>query len=177
MIKFKEQVKLQQISEDAWIVNDDTKRVGILHKTIQDKFTYVDKTETILYDSEAEVKEAFQNKFLFRNTNKLDINQPATFYIKGYEVDYPNPVPVDPSHKDYMEEIPLFAKTENSDVYYAAGWYAINFEKGWKHGNCPKLSTLITYGYEGPFKTKIELKQRLKVLNKIKRQASKVHAK
>ena len=38
MIKFKEQVKLQQISEDAWIVNDDTKRVGILHKTIQDKF-------------------------------------------------------------------------------------------------------------------------------------------
>ena len=164
MIKFKEQVKLQQISEDAWIVNDDTKRVGILHKTIQDKFTYVDKTETILYDSEADVKEAFQNKFLFRNTNKLDINQPATFYIKGYEVDYPNPVPVDPSHKDYMEEIPLFAKTENSDVYYAAGWYAINFEKGWKHGN-------------GPFKTKIELKQRLKVLNKIKRQASKVHAK
>ena len=137
MIKFKEQVKLLQISEDAWIVNDDTKRVGILHKTIQDKFTYVDKTETILYDSEAEVKEAFQNKFLFRNTNKLDINQPATFYIKGYEVDYPNPVPVDPSHKDYMDEIPLFAKTENCDVYYAAGWYAINFEKGWKHGYCP----------------------------------------
>ena len=177
MIKFKEQVKLQQISEDAWIVNDDTKRVGILHKTIQDKFTYVDKTETILYDSEAEVKEAFQNKFLFRNTNKLDINQPATFYIKGYEVDYPNPVPVDPRHKDNIDEIPMFAKTENSDVYYAAGWYAINFEKGWKHGNCPKLSTLITYGYEGPFKTKLELKQRLKVLNKIKRQASKVHAK
>ena len=69
------------------------------------------------------------------------------------------------------------AKTENSNVYYAAGWYAINFDKGWKHGNCPKLNTLITYGYEGPFKTKIELKQRLKVLNKIKRQASKVHAK
>ena len=50
---------------------------------------------------------------------------------------------------DYMDEIPLFAKTENSNVYYAAGWYAINFEKGWKHGNCPKLNTLITYGYEG----------------------------
>ena len=63
MIKFKEQVKLQQISEDAWIVNDDTKRVGIPYKTIQDKFTYVDKTETILYDSEAEVKEAFKTSF------------------------------------------------------------------------------------------------------------------
>ena len=29
MIKFKEQVKLQKISEDAWIVHDDEKRVGI----------------------------------------------------------------------------------------------------------------------------------------------------
>ena len=47
MIKFKEQVKLQKISEDAWIVNDDEKRVGILHKSVQDKYTYLDKTETI----------------------------------------------------------------------------------------------------------------------------------
>ena len=43
MIKFKEQVKLQKISEDAWIVNDDEKRVGILHKSVQDKYTYLDK--------------------------------------------------------------------------------------------------------------------------------------
>ena len=50
MIKFKETVKLQKISEDAWIVNDDTKRVGILHKTIQDKFTYLDRTETVLFE-------------------------------------------------------------------------------------------------------------------------------
>ena len=49
MIKFKEQIKLQKISEDAWIVNDNEKHVGILHKTIQDKYTYLDKTETILF--------------------------------------------------------------------------------------------------------------------------------
>ena len=51
MIKFKDQVKLQKISDDAWIVNDAEKHVGILHKTIQDKFTYLDKTETILFDA------------------------------------------------------------------------------------------------------------------------------
>ena len=60
-------------------------------------------------------------------------------------------------------------KTANSDVLYAAGWYAINFEKGWKHGYCPKASTLLQYGYEGPFNTKDELRFRLKELNKIKR--------
>ena len=85
---------------------------------------------------------------MFEEGVELDITQPATFYIKGYAVDYP------------MESLTiiirlygrdsLFAKTENSTVYYAAGWYAINFEKGWKHGNCPKLNTLVTYGYEGP---------------------------
>ena len=171
MIKFKDQVQLQKISDDAWIVNDAEKRVGILHKTIQDKFTYLDKTETVLFENKKEVQDFFKNAFVFEEGVELGITQPATFYIKGYAVDYPNPVPIDHNHPDYMEEIPLFAKTENSTVYYAAGWYAINFEKGWKHGNCPKLNTLVTYGYEGPFKTKLELKQRLKVLNKIKRKA------
>lgn len=169
MIKFKETVKLQKISDDAWIVNDDTKRVGILHKTIQDKYTYLDKTETVLFDNQVEVTSFFKNQFVFEEETVLDVTTPGTFYIKGYPVDYPTPFPVEPDHQDYMNEIPLFAKTESSDVYYAAGWYAINFDKGWKHGNCPKLSTLITYGYEGPFKTKLELKQRLKVLNKLKR--------
>ena len=173
MIKFKESVKLQKISEDAWIVNDDTKRVGILHKTIQDQYTYLDRTETIQFADQEEVTTFFRNQFVFDEETVMDVTVPATFYIKGYPVDYPSPVPVEPSDEDYMEEIPLFAKTENSKVYYAAGWYAINFEKGWKHGNCPKLSTLITYGYEGPFKTKLELKQRLKVLNKLKRSYTK----
>jgi hypothetical protein len=173
MIKFKEQVKLQKISDDAWIVNDDTKRVGILHKTVQDKFTYLDKTETVIFENDTEVKEFFKNEFVFDEGTELDVTQPATFYIKGYPVDYLNPIPVDPSDPDYLEHIPLFSKTENSKIYYAAGWYAVNFEKGWKHANCPKLNTLVMYGYEGPFKTNLELKQRLKVLNKLKRQAQK----
>ena len=84
MIKFKEQVKLQKISEDAWIVNDDEKRVGILHQSVQGKYTYLDKTETILFESKEEVQDAFDNKFIFKNEVELDINQPATFYIKGY---------------------------------------------------------------------------------------------
>ena len=169
MIKFKEQVKLQKISDDAWIVNDDTKRVGILHKTVQDKFTYLDKTETVIFENDNEVKEFFKNEFVFDEGTELDVTQPATFYIKGYPVDYLNPIPVDPSDPDYLEHIPLFSKTENSKIYYAAGWYAVNFEKGWKHANCPKLNTLVMYGYEGPFANKIECRRRLRELNREKR--------
>ena len=170
MIKFKEQIKLQKISEDAWIVNDNEKHVGILHKTIQDKYTYLDKTETILFEDQEAVQQAFKNKFVFDEGTELDITQPGTFYIKGFAVDYPNPVPIDQAHPDYMEEIPLFAKTENSKVYYAAGWYCINFDKGWKQGHGPKLTTLLEYGFKGPFKTKIECKQQMKQLNKLRKQ-------
>jgi hypothetical protein len=169
MIQFQDQIQLQKISEDAWIVNDNAKHVGILHRTIQDKYTYLDKTETILFDNSQDVKEFFKNKFVFEEEVSIDITQPSTFYIKGHAVDYPTPVPVDSSDPDYLQDIPLFAKTETSDVYYAAGWYCIHFGKGWKSGNCPKLSTLLQYGYEGPFKTKLEVKQRLKALNKAKR--------
>ena len=169
MIKFKDQVQLQKISDDAWIVNDDEKHVGIQHRTVQDKYTYLDRTETILFDNSQDVKEFFNNSFVFDDQTTIDITQPSTFYIKGYAVDYPNPVPVDRESEHYIEDIPLFAKTESSTVFYAAGWYCINFEKGWKSGNCPKVSTLLQYGYEGPFKSKIEVKQRLKQLNKQKR--------
>ena len=78
-------------------------------------------------------------------------------------------IPIEVNDTRYRDDIPLYLKTESSDVLYAAGWYAINFEKGWKHGYCPKATTLFQYGYEGPFNTKDELRFRLKELNKIKR--------
>ena len=83
MIKFKDQVQLQKISDDAWIVNDDEKHVGILHRTVQDKYTYLDRTETILFDNSQDVKEFFNNSFVFDDQTTIDITQPSTFYIKG----------------------------------------------------------------------------------------------
>ena len=62
--------------------------------------------------------------------------------------------------------MPLYTKTPDSDIYYAAGWYCINFDKCWKHGHGPKYSTLIKYGFRGPFKTEEECKIVLKQINK-----------
>jgi hypothetical protein len=65
--------------------------------------------------------------------------------------------------------LPIYAKVEGKGIYYAAGYYCIQFEKGWKKSHGPKLATLLRYGYEGPYKTEIEMRQRLKELNKKKR--------
>jgi hypothetical protein len=46
----------------------------------------------------------------------------------------------------------------------------LNFEKGWKHSHGPKYSTLVTYGYAGPFKTEQECRSVNSKLNKQKKQ-------
>ena len=84
-------------------------------------------------------------------------------------IEYEEAIPIEVTDERYREDIPLYLKTESSDVLYAAGWYAINFDKAWKHGHGPKLQTLETYGFEGPWKTELECRKELKRLNKEKR--------
>jgi hypothetical protein len=52
------------------------------------------------------------------------------------------------------DNLPCFTKTPTSKVYFAAGYYGINFDNGgWMDSFCPKLSTLRKYEHVGPFKT------------------------
>ena len=67
---------------------------------------------------------------------------------------------LDPSEPDYDDPYTILytKKLPDSDIYYAAGWYAINFDKV---GNTDmvKYSTLIKYGYEVPLKLKWNVEQ------------------
>ena len=72
----------------------------------QGKYTYLDKTETILFENKQEVQDAFDNKFILEKEVELDINQ-STF-IKGYSVDYP--IRLRSDHPDYMDEIHCLLK-------------------------------------------------------------------
>lgn len=161
--------KLQQISDVAWIVQKGEQRLGILNKDVQDHYTFISGKTIELFDDDTEVRKHFGNINLFEDRIASPTTVQDGFYIKGHLVDYPNPIPVETTDPNYRDDIPLYLKTEGSDVYYAAGWYTINFEKGWKHGHGPKLSTLLQYGYEGPFRTEMECRQRMKRLNKQKR--------
>jgi hypothetical protein len=51
---------------------------------------------------------------------------------------------------------------------YCAGYYVIQFRKGWVKSFCPKLITLERYPYKGPFKTEEEMKTTLSQLSKEK---------
>ena len=162
--------QLQQISDVAWLVRQGPRKLGILNKDVQDKYFYINGKEFVKLNDESAVGQHFGNAKIFEEQIKDSPTISDAFYIKGHLIEYDTPYPLDHTHPDYDDQVPLYTKTSDSDVYYAAGWYAINFEKGWKHGHGPKYTTLTTYGYEGPFKTEMECRARLKQLNKEKRQ-------
>ena len=97
------------------------------------------------------------------------------FYITGKEFVALND---EQEVTDYFGNVNLFSEQiempENfiEEFYIKAGWYCIKFDKGWKHANGPKYSTIVNYGFEGPYKTEIECRQALKLLNKELRKQS-----
>jgi hypothetical protein len=165
-----EKTVLQQISDVAWLVHCGPSKLGILNKDVQEHYTYITGKELVCFNDETEVIKHFGNMTLFKEQVATPAVKQDKLYIMGYEVDCADRIALDESHPDYDFELPLYTKIEGGSTYYAAGYYCINFEKGWKPSRGTKLSTLKKYGFEGPFKTEIEMRQRLKQLNKIKKQ-------
>ena len=160
---------IKKVDEASWLVIDQHRgNVGVLYQNIQGDYEYLASDIKEKFKSDRAVEKYFGARVFQQKTVESAI-QPDKMFIAGFEIPFPSPELISPDHIDYNRDVPLFSKTANSDVLYAAGWYAINFEKGWKHGYCPKATTLFQYGYEGPFNTKDELRFRLKELNKIKR--------
>lgn len=66
---------------------------------------------------------------------------------------------------DIKRKIPVFTKTAKSKTLHAAGYYVVHFENGWVQSFCPKVSTLDVNEYQGPFKDKLEMRERLRKLH------------
>jgi len=62
-------------------------------------------------------------------------------------------------------KLPIYTKTNKSNSYHCAGFYIIRFEHGWVKSFSPKLITLQRYEYKGPFKTKLEMMEQLRLNN------------
>ena len=140
---------------------------------VRTHYFYITGKELLQFDNDNQVQEHFGNVKLFEEQIGTSAKIQDTYYIGGYAVDYPDPFAIEEGHPDYNPDLPLYSKIEGNTVYYSAGYYCINFEKGWKQANSPKLATLEKYGYEGPFKTELEMRQRLRQLNKQKREHNK----
>lgn len=66
---------------------------------------------------------------------------------------------------DVQRKLPLYTKSERSRSYFCAGYYIVEFEKGWVRRDFPKLLTIMRNPHKGPFKTKIQQKTELEAAN------------
>lgn len=156
-------IKLRPITEKSWLVLTDTMdRIGLLSEQ-QNKFILLIKGLRTSFDNKTEINNFF-NEDIFSNVTKLKEDSSKEFFIDGYLADFNNPHEISDDHA-----LPLYAKTPTSKIYYAAGYYCVNFPKGHMPAFCPKLATLDKYGYEGPYKSDKEMKFILAKLRKEKR--------
>lgn len=158
-------VKLKPITEKSWLVLSDTdeNRLGLLTE-IRDQYTLMVAGAKQQFLNRKEVN-SFFNEDVFNN-----VAEPTTepekkdYFINGYPVGFDNPCEVVVKGN----KLPLFSKKSTSDVYYCAGYYCLNFPKHWRPAFCPKLSTIETYEYVGPFASEFEMQAELMQLRKTK---------
>jgi hypothetical protein len=111
-----------------------------------------------MYHTEKELTSALDKKISW---TELDITETVAKEIHGYPT---NSTPYNPMF-DVKQKLPLFTKSDKSKSLYCAGYYIIQFDKGWVKSFCPKLITVERYTTKGPFKTEIEMRQELSRVN------------
>ena len=139
-----------------WIVEENNQRVGTLSFN-DDQYMLSDMSGTHFYN-EKQLKKKFSKGLAWE---KLEIKESHVREVHGY------PTSCDPYNDmyDVKQKLPLFTKSEKSKSLYCAGFYIIKFDKGWVKSFCPKLITVERYETKGPFKTELEMKQRLSKAN------------
>jgi hypothetical protein len=130
---------------------------------IRDQYTLMVKGEKQQFIDRRAVNKYFKENVFNNIVDDTADEEEKDYYVNGFPVDY---IPFEVHIKG--NTLPLFKKKQVSDVYYAAGYYCIGFPKNWMPGYCPKLTTLESHGYRGPYKTEMEMKVALTRLRKEK---------
>jgi hypothetical protein len=159
--------RLKTITPASWLVIGDTDdvRIGLLTQVRNEYILMIKDQKRKFLDRKA-VNQYFSED-IFQNIIESDdvLSKKTGCFINGYPTDFNDP------HEVVTKggKLPLYSKKLTSDVYYAAGYYCVNFPKNWMPGFCPKLSTLGNYEYLGPFKTELEMRAALTKARKEKK--------
>jgi hypothetical protein len=147
------------IPNKEWIIENSGKKIGSIAKN---KKGYV-------FIRNGQIAELKSYKDVVETLATVDKKKFQTFEIEPLThtiYNYPcRCKPYNPLY-DVKNKLPLYTKNLKSKSRYCAGYYVIQFQKGWLRSFCPKLITLERNPYQGPFKTAQEMKTVLNGLNK-----------
>jgi len=146
------------IKNKFWIVEDKGVKFGTISLN-EDQYILSTPTGTKFYHTENQLTKALDQKLSW---TELAITEISTKEVHSYAT---NSTPFNPMF-DVKRKLPLFTKSDKSKSLYCAGYYIIQFEKGWVKSFCPKLITVERYTTKGPFKSEIEMRQELSCVNR-----------
>ena len=149
------------LKDKFWIIENNEQRIGTMSWN-DDRYMFSSTGETCFFDNKREMKQRFGTDIVWTDiTPNAKTDDQNTKTIHGF------PTSVSPYNTmyDVKRKLPLFTKSDKSKSAYCAGYYIIEFEKGWVKSFCPKLITIERYNSKGPFKTELEMRQELSRAN------------
>ena len=154
------------VPNKIWILENGGKKVGTLNKE-KKGFSFYRKGEKINISTKEEIEIQFGEDVTKEVEKIIKITDKKK--EKSSDV-YDYPCSSNPHNPVYniKKKLPIYSKSSKSKSLYCAGYYVIQFRKGWVKSFCPKLITLERYPFNGPFKTEEEMKIVLSQLSKEK---------
>lgn len=146
------------IPNKEWIIEDSGTKIGSIAKH-KKGYIFLHKGQKINIKNFKDVVEQLDT---VDTSRKFEI-EPINHTIYNYPC---SSKPFNPVY-NVKKKLPLYAKSSKSKSQYCAGYYVIQFRKGWVKSFCPKLITLERYPFHGPFKTDQEMKNMLTSINKL----------
>lgn len=148
------------IPNKSWLIENQGAKVGTLQKE-KSGFTILNNGQKHEVGNAKNVLEVLGIDM----TELVKIKKPPTVKEATNTVyDFPcSSKPYNPVY-NVRKKLPIYAKSTKSKSQYCAGYYVIQFRKGWVKSFCPKLITLERYPFNGPFRTEQEMRQQLSVL-------------
>ena len=146
------------LKDKYWIVENSGERIAIIQAIDEGGYVYASESERKRYPSIKLLSKAHNIVFTKEPTKSKSL---VEHQIYGYPT---NCKPWNALY-DVKHKFPIYTKTSKSKSYYCAGHYIIRFNNGWVKSYCPKFITLNRYDFQGPFKTKEEMQERLRAAN------------
>ena len=148
----------QVLKDKFWIVEDAGQKVATIQMT-DDGVVYVDNKERKKYPTIKVLSKV--HNIVFDRPEKRPKTKIVEHEIDGYPVSVkPWNVLYDVKHKFH-----IYTKTNKSKSYFCAGYYIIKFNHAWVKAYCPKFITLNRYDFQGPYKSKFEMQEQLRIAN------------
>lgn len=151
------------IPEKEWLLKEGGEKLGSITKD-KKGFTFLKNGQKYKINNPDEILIKFSIELTKDTVKKIkeSANEKNAYSIYEFPC---SSKPFDPIY-NLKKKLPLFAKSDKSKSQYCAGYYVIQFRKGWVKSFCPKLITLERYPFHGPFKTEQEMKTKLNLVNK-----------